>query len=395
MVARAAPWLLLSPSMAPVPAFPAPPRFALVMGGGGLRGLAHVGALQELQSRGWVPAEIAGVSIGALVASAWAAGYSMDELESIALSLRRRDIFQIAHTDMALKRMRSPSLYRAEPLDHLVHGLLGEVTFAELPRRLVVGAVEINSGMQIYWGTPGLDHGRGADAVLASMSLPGFFPPREIEGRWWVDAAVVDNLPVRLAGSRGHDMVVAVDVGATSVLRSDTQEQGFASLFARATEIVFHQTMESHLATWSRPPLMLVQPRVEHIPMFSFDHTRELINEGRRATAAAMEQAAPDLAHAAEGIFPRRRIQLRVLRERCIGCGNCVALAPPGLFHMDHEGKAVATEQACLWSPLDGGFIRHCPTYAITAHPVPAALPAAEAGFSTDGGSRGTAPASA
>ena len=370
----------------------APPnRFALVMGGGGLRGLAHVGALQALTERGWIPGEIVGVSIGALIGSAWAAGYSMNELESIAHSLRRRDIFQLAHVDMAFKRMRSPSLYQAEPLDHLVHGLLGDVTFAELPRRLLVGSVEINTGLQIYWGTPGLEHVRVAEAVLASMSLPGFFPPREIESRWWVDGALIDNLPVRLAGSRGHDLVVAVDVGASSVLRADAHSEGFASLFARATEIVFHQTMERHLASWGSPPMVLVQPRVEHVPMFSFDHTRELISEGRRATAAALDQAAADLATAAGGIFPRRRIEVRVLRDRCIGCGNCVALAPPGMFHMDGEGKAVASGQVCVWSPIDGGFIRHCPTYAITAHPVAAAEPApAAAGASTDGGSTGT-----
>ena len=123
--------------------------------------------------------------------------------------------------------------------------------------------------------------------------------------------------------------------------------------------------------------------------MFSFENTRELIAEGRRATASALEQAGPDLVTAAGGIFPRRRIQVKVLRDRCIGCGNCVALGPPGLFYMDNEGKAVAADQVCVWSPIDGGYSRHCPTYPITAHPLPAE-PAPAAGASTGGASTGT-----
>jgi NTE family protein len=364
-------------------------RTALVLGGGGIRGLAHVGALQELTARGLEPAEVIGSSIGALVAAAWAFGYSLAELEAIALSMRRRDIFTIAHGDMALKRLRAPALYHAEPLDHLVTGLFGDATFADLPKRLIIGSVEINSGMQMYWGLPGLTHVRVADAVYASCALPGFFPPREIDGRYYVDGALVDNLPVRLAASRGHDAVVAVDVGASSVLRADQQEEGFAALFARATEIVFEHTKELHLAAWHQPPLLLVQPRVEHVPMFSFAHTRELLGEGRRATAAALDASADAIRTAQGGIFPRRTVQLAVLRERCIGCGTCVAIAPAGTFRMDGEGKAVARADPLVWSPMDGGFVRHCPTWAITVRSVP------DPSTSTGDASRGTAPAPA
>ena len=366
-------------------------RFSLVLGGGGLRGLSHVGALQELERRGWEPSETVGCSIGALVAATWAVGFSLAEMESIALSLRRRDIFQIAHADMAFKRMRSPALYKGEPLENLARGLLGDVTFRELPRRLIVSSVEINSGMLVYWGLPGLDHVKVADAVIASTSLPGFFPPREIDGRHWVDGALVDNLPVELAGTRGHDAVVAVDVSAANVLRADIQETGFASVYARASEIVFQQAMERHFAGWTSPPLLLVQPRVEHVPMFSFEHTREMIAEGKRAMAVAMDAAADDVKNKGTGIYPKRKVKLNVLRERCIGCGACLSLAPPGTFTMDASGKAVPREEPVLWSAVDGGFVRHCPTYAITAHPVPGT----EAAASTAGVSTGTAPARA
>lgn len=365
-------------------------RFALVLGGGGMKGLAHVGALSALEERGWVPEVVVGTSIGSLLGAAWANGFATAELADVALSLERSDVFHVARREIATRLIRAPALYRGTPLEELVRGFVGGLTFEELERRLVVASVDLNSGMQLYWGLPGLARVSVADAVLASCALPGFFPPREIDGHFCVDGALADNLPVALAATLGVDGVIAVDVGASSVLRTETQDEGFAAIFARATEIVFQQLLEARLSRWASPPLLLVQPRVEHVPMFSFDHTRELIDEGYRAMGAALDQAGGAARAAAGGIFPRRLVHVGVDRERCIGCGLCVVRAPQGTFHLDAEGKAVEPAAPQEWSPVDGGFIRHCPTYAITARPV---LP--EAGAPTSGGSRGTAPAPA
>ncbi|MEK6767798.1 MAG: patatin-like phospholipase family protein [Gemmatimonadota bacterium] len=352
-------------------------RFGLVLGGGGMRGLAHVGVLRALEEGGWIPAEIVGTSIGSLLGAVWATGrYTVAEMEQISLDLTRRDIFQIAHADMAFKRMRAPSLYRSEPLATLIHRLVGDVTFHDLARPLIVNSVDINSGTQMFWGLPGLEDMRVADAVFASCALPGFFSPHEIGGRFYVDGAIVDNLPVRIAAARGMDAVVAVNVGASSLLRADTQEAGFAAVYARGSEIVFQQAIEWHLRSWAKPPLLLVQPSVQQLPMMSFDHTRELMDEGHRATRVALEQTGSAIHSATGGIFPRRLVQIRVTRERCIGCGACLSYAAPGMFRME-DGKAVGPDGPCEWSPIDGDVIRHCPTFAITARPVPAASPSA------------------
>ncbi|HMH82600.1 MAG TPA: patatin-like phospholipase family protein [Gemmatimonadales bacterium] len=349
-------------------------RFTLVLGGGGMKGLAHIGVLQALTERGLVPARIVGSSVGAMVGAAWSAGRSIPELRDVAVSLRRKDVFAVAHADMAFKRMRSPALFRREPLDLLIHRLVGDVTFQELRNPLIVNTVDINSGMQVFWGLEGLDDVAVRDAVFASCALPGYLPPREIRGRFYVDGATVDNLPVGTARILGADVILAVDVSASNAFRADTQEEGFAAVFARATEIAMQSLLELRLREWTTPPIFYVHPRVEHISAFSFDHPRELVEEGYRATAAALDRPADWPAAGDAGVYPRRPVSVRVQPERCIGCGACLVQAPPGMFVLDAQGKAVVTRPDQEWSPIDGEFIRHCPTYAISARPT--AVPA-------------------
>ncbi|PYP09451.1 MAG: hypothetical protein DMD59_08765 [Gemmatimonadetes bacterium] len=103
--------------------------------------------------------------------------------------------------------------------------------------------------------------------------------------------------------------------------------------------------------------------------MFSFDHLREEVEEGYRATAAALDRTDEWPEPGDVGIYPKRRVMVRVERERCIGCGTCLVHGPQGMFVLDSERKAVVTQPDQEWSPMDGGYIRHCPTYAIIARP--------------------------
>src|SRR5260221_6738020 len=87
-------------------------QFTLVLGGGGLKGLAHIGVLDALEERGLVPSAIIGCSMGALIAAAWATGMSLTEMEDRALAVTRKDIFRIAHFDMAVEPVLGPVIYR-------------------------------------------------------------------------------------------------------------------------------------------------------------------------------------------------------------------------------------------------------------------------------------------
>jgi NTE family protein len=341
--------------------------FTLVLSGGGMKGLAHIGVLRALHERGLVPSLVVGTSMGSLVGATWAKGMTTAEMIIRARAIRKRDVFQIAHADMALRRMRAPAVYRKEPLELLLQNLVGDITFDQLKHQLLVNTVDLNTGSQVLWGRPGFRNVRVADAVFASCALPGILPPREVGGRYCVDGAVVDSLPVIAAASAVLQPIFAVDVGGSSVVRKDVEHGGFAATYMRGLEIVMQSLTSRSLSTWSEPPLVLVRPRVDHIPMFAFEHTEELLNEGYRAAGVALDQIAAEGKMTA-GVHPRTKMQIAVDPTRCIGCGICVAMAPK-VFRMGENGKAEVINSRQVWSPVDGGYVHHCPTFAISATP--------------------------
>jgi NTE family protein len=341
-------------------------EFKLVLSGGGLKGLAHVGVLMALEERGLVPSLVVGSSMGAMVAATWATGMSGAEMRTRAMQVKRRHVFAVAHADMALRRMHAPAVYRREPLELLLDGLVADLTFRDLPRQLLVNTVDLNSGAQVLWGLPGLDDVRVADAVFASCALPGILPPRLIRGRYYVDGAVVENLPLRIAATAGPGPIVAVNLnplGPFDLERSDTELQGFAATYIRGLEMVMQAQSAEGLRFWQWPPLMLVQPRVGHISMFAFDRTAELIDEGYRSMAAALDLGG-SLELLGPGIHPRRPVRITVETEKCVGCGAC-ALWAPEVFAMGADGKAHVVAPVHQWSPVDGTYVSHCPTHAI------------------------------
>jgi len=341
------------------------PQFSLVLSGGGLKGLAHIGVLRGLEELGLEPSLVIGCSMGSLIAAAWATGMPVQEMEDRALAVQRKDVFRVAHVDMALKRMLAPAVYRKEPLDRLIDSLVGDRTFHDLPRRLVINTVDLNTGLQMPWGLPGLRDARVADAVFASCALPGIFPPRTIMGHACADGAMVENLPARLAASLNPGPVVAIDVGGAGAERFGVERRGFVATYARGLEIVMQTLVQESIRGWNTPPLVLVRPHVERISMFAFHRTPFLIAEGYRALLATIDVLPQGLPGLSPGIHPRGPVRIQVDRTRCTGCGLCVARWPT-VFRMDDECRAVAESPVQTWSDLERATLRLCPTEALS-----------------------------
>ena len=349
---------------------PAKPRskahkIALVLGGGGLKGFAHIGVFKALKELGIEPTVVAGTSIGALIAAAYTRGMDISEMTDRARALKRRDLFRLNRMGMLLERQHSPAIYLEDPLRTVVKSVATDKRFDQLKRTLLVNTVDITRGSQIVWGLPGLRDVSVADAVYASCALPGFYPPGLVGGRLCVDGGVLDNLPVSIAG-RGMDAVIAVDTGSSDLEpENDIATAGFASIYVRAATTMMHALQLAPFANWTRPPMILIRPKVNHIGWFSFSHTEELLEAGYTAAMEACKHYEECITWGI-GVFPRRAMQIRVNRDKCIGCTLCAALAPD-VMAMDAHQKAYPLTPVVEWSPADGDFVHHCPTLAIEA----------------------------
>jgi NTE family protein len=340
------------------------PRIALVLGGGGMKGFAHIGVLKALEEAGIRPSLIAGSSIGSLVAASAVTGLTPDEMARRAESLKRKDLFRINHMGMLMDRMKSRSIYLEGPLRDLCASVVPTGTFNDLRLPLLVNTVDIERGTQVVWGLPGLRDVSVADAVYASCSLPGFFPPGNVGGRVCLDGGIIDNLPASVA-SLGMDFVIAVDVGSSDMVGLPGVAQlGFAALYMRSAMTMMHKLQQTPLAQWGAPPMLLIRPKVGR-DWLSFTNAAKHIREGYRAATKALEHFELYLGQS-RGVFPRKRVQLSVSEEKCIGCGLCAALAPT-YMGMGPSGKAFVRVDETEWASPDGEFVHHCPTGAIEA----------------------------
>jgi len=337
-------------------------RIALVLGGGGMKGFAHIGVLRALEECKITPTVYAGTSIGALIAAAAVGRMPVDEMARRAESLRRRDLFRLNHFGMLLERMRSASIYLEEPLRDLCRSIVPAQRFTELGSPLLVNTVDIARGTQMVWGLPGLRDVSVQDAVYASCALPGYFPPGEVGSRLCVDGGVIDNLPVAQA-AQNADVVIAVDVGSSDLVpTNDIITQGFASIYMRAATTMMHALQQYPLVRWDGPPMLLVRPKLGQ-DWLSFSSAAATMEEGYRKAMLALQDFEAVLQQPG-GVYPRRLVAIEVDRDKCIGCGLCAALAP-AVMGMDASGKAFPRTRTADWSTADGDFVHHCPTCAI------------------------------
>ena len=172
---------------------------ALALGGGGIRGIAHLGVIECLENHGYKIRAIAGTSIGGLVGGVYAAGVKLPQI------IRALDNFSMS----ALYRRRpedGPSLLGHANLVEVLSALLGNRTFADLEIPFSCTAVDLISCKEVY-----LKEGDVLDAVLATSAFPGVLPPHKTKDALLVDGGILDPVPVSLARSLAPGLpVIAV-----------------------------------------------------------------------------------------------------------------------------------------------------------------------------------------
>ena len=160
---------------------------SLALGGGGSRGHAHIGVLRRLEQEGFRILAVAGTSAGGIVATAYAAGYTPDELESIFAELDQAKLFAPIPSE-------GPGLLGLSRAAKVLGNLYGNRTFEDLRIPCAVVAVDITTGHEVV-----LNQGPIIDAVLGTISVPGVFPPRQYGDAQLVDGGIMDPVPVSVA----------------------------------------------------------------------------------------------------------------------------------------------------------------------------------------------------
>ena len=305
----------------PVQAKPGRPAIGLVLGSGAARGLAHIGVIHALKARGITPDIVVGTSMGALVGGCYVAN-QLDGLEAWARALTLRRM--LTYLDV---RIGGSGLIGGGRLAKRLEEAIGTTSIEELPVRFAAIATEVGTGHEIW-----LTRGTLSLALRASYALPGLFPPVRLGGRWLVDGALVNPVPVTAARAFGARVVIAVNLDADRFARgatiashgsdaSDLQTDGspgmphngmlnlrgifgaeralkrqimagstrpsFSTVMIEAFNIMQDRLTRMRLA--GDPPDVHITPHVGHIGWLEFHRAAEAIEAGRAAAEKALD----------------------------------------------------------------------------------------------------------
>lgn len=244
---------------------------SLALGAGGLRGLAHIGVLKVLEKENISVRMITGCSIGSMVGAMYAAGLTPGNMEKLALNLKRRHWIDFI--------MPKNGLVAGQRLLEMMRLLTKDKTFDQLEIPLAVVATNLCSGEEHVF-----TEGSVAEAVRASISVPGIFVPHSIKGIYYVDGAVVNPTPIDVARYMGKGIVVAVDLTDVGTVCEITNmfDIILMSLDIMQRQLLKHRLLHSDI---------LIQPQVGHILPSDFGRVAELIALGE----AAAQKALPEL----------------------------------------------------------------------------------------------------
>lgn len=178
---------------------PRRPIVAVVLGGGGLRGFAHVGVLRALEDAGVKPDIVVGTSAGAVVGAAYASGLSPAQIDVAARSVKLSSLVDLT--------LSSSGIIRGDSLGRWVDSVTGHVPIEAFPIRFAAVATDLASQRPVM-----LDAGPAGRAVQASAAVPGINVPVPYRGGHLIDGGVTSLVPVRVARAMGADIVIAVDI---------------------------------------------------------------------------------------------------------------------------------------------------------------------------------------
>jgi NTE family protein len=252
----------------PPPVAPKPPKVALVLGGGAVRGFAHVGVIKVLEAQGIVPEMVAGTSAGSVVGALYAGGYNGFELQKVA--------FQLDEAAVGDWVMPNRGFLKGEQLQNFINKAVQNRPIEKLGKPFAAVATDLQTGEQIVFR-----RGNTGMAVRASSSVPGLFQPVGINGREYVDGGLVSPVPVRAARAMGADVVIAVDISSKPKYQ---KVNDFVDMLLQTFSIMGQAISTYEMAEAD----IVIRPNLAAVGASDFEKKHLAILEGEKAAQAAL-----------------------------------------------------------------------------------------------------------
>lgn len=251
------------------------PRVILVLGGGGAKGLSHIGVLRVLREERIPIDEVVGVSVGALIGAVYSAGLTDIDLENMANEIGWNKLTNVSRVS-AVKMLLSDELLSTGGMESYLKQRIGDKMFGDLLIPFSCVATDIRTGERVF-----MKEGSVAFAARASATIPGVFKPVPYRQRLLVDGGLVDNLPTDVVFPRaGYDVIIAVLPKADKIPSENLNV--FRSLM-RAIEIQGAVIMKDN----RKAADVLIEPEVGDVGITDLRRSRECIEAGTLATRKA------------------------------------------------------------------------------------------------------------
>jgi len=257
---------------------------ALVLCGGGSKGAVEVGLYRALVELGIRIDLAVGTSVGAINGAAIAAGVSPDALARLWKGLTRRNLFAL-NRQLFWKLIWADSLYDHRPLRRFLERVLPARRFEDLSIPLIVTGTDFETGQPVYWR-----EGNLLDAIMASVAMPGLFPPQVLRGVQVVDGGITDNVPIDMAVAEGADTVIFMLCACCD--QPARPVRGLLAILRRALSIAIDRKYHADIQRYAgQARLIALEPPIGlAIDLLDFSHTGELIEQGYASAVAALKQ---------------------------------------------------------------------------------------------------------
>ena len=275
---------------------------ALALSSGGARGLAHIGAIEELESNGYHITSIAGCSMGALIGGVYAAG-KLEEFREWMKTIDRKKMLELTDFSFSINH-----LVKGNRIIEAIMDFVPDIAIEELPIPYCAVATDLKAGREVV-----IDKGSLFEAIRASISLPSFYEPIQRDDMILIDGGVINPIPLNRVKRNAGDILVGVDVSGHDYksqwdemhrlsewqkndnslkakildkLIPDNIEFNYYTVLSRTSSLIIRQN--SILMAKLMKPEMLIDIQMNRYGTFDFDKSEKLVAIGRQKTAQAI-----------------------------------------------------------------------------------------------------------